>query len=86
MVIGVPREIKDQETRVALTPAGVYALREAGHEILIEHDAGAGSSMPDAEYREAARWPSGLYGAETASILRGTDSVQRSGQRYREVR
>lgn len=53
MVIGVPRELKDHETRVALTPAGVYALREAGHEILIEHDAGAGSSMPDAEYREA---------------------------------
>jgi alanine dehydrogenase len=53
MVIGVPKAIKDHETRVALTPAGVYALREAGHEVLIEHDAGTDSSMSDAEYGQA---------------------------------
>jgi alanine dehydrogenase len=53
MVVGVPKEIKDHETRVGLTPAGVYALKEAGHEVLVEAGAGAGSSMLDAEYVEA---------------------------------
>ena len=53
MVVGVPKEIKDHETRVGLTPAGVYALRQAGHEVLVEEGAGIGSSMSDAEYVEA---------------------------------
>ena len=53
MVVGVPKEIKDHETRVGLTPAGVYALREAGHEVLVEQGAGIGSSMSDEEYVEA---------------------------------
>ncbi|HWQ55996.1 MAG TPA: alanine dehydrogenase [Bryobacteraceae bacterium] len=53
MIIGVPKEIKDHETRVALVPSGVVALREAGHEVLIETHAGEGSSLTDAEYRQA---------------------------------
>jgi alanine dehydrogenase len=53
MVIGVPREIKEEENRVALTPAGAGALAAHGHRVLVEHDAGAGSSLPDALYREA---------------------------------
>jgi alanine dehydrogenase len=53
MVVGVPKEVKDHETRVGLTPAGVYALKEAGHELLVEAGAGTGSSMSDAEYVEA---------------------------------
>jgi alanine dehydrogenase len=53
MVIGVPREIKDGEQRVAITPAGVRALRERGHTVLVERAAGAGSRTPDAEYRAA---------------------------------
>src|ERR1044071_10417258 len=53
MVIGVPREIKDHETRVGLTPSGVIALQEAGHHILVETRAGEGSSIPDQEYAEA---------------------------------
>ena len=44
MIIGVPREIKDHETRVGLVPSGVTALREAGHEVLVETHAGEGSS------------------------------------------
>ena len=40
MIIGVPREIKDHETRVGLVPSGVIALREAGHEVLAETHAG----------------------------------------------
>lgn len=50
MRIGVPREIKPQEYRVALTPIGVRELTDAGHTVLVEHDAGAGSAIPDAEY------------------------------------
>ena len=53
MLIGVPREIKDHETRVGLVPSGVIALREAGHEVLTETHAGEGSSITDAEYAQA---------------------------------
>jgi alanine dehydrogenase len=53
MVIGVPKEIKDHETRVGLVPSGVTALREAGHEVLVETSAGEGSSLTDREYMEA---------------------------------
>lgn len=53
MRIGVAREIKDHEARVGLVPAGVTALREAGHEVMVEAGAGIGSSLPDAEYAEA---------------------------------
>lgn len=51
MRIGVPREIKDQEYRVALTPAGAHELVSAGHEVLIESGAGAGSRLDDDAYR-----------------------------------
>ncbi|MBV8906757.1 MAG: alanine dehydrogenase [Acidobacteriia bacterium] len=53
MVIGVPKEIKDHETRVGLVPSGVSALREAGHEVLVESRAGEGSSLTDREYMQA---------------------------------
>lgn len=50
MRIGVPKEIKDQEFRVGLTPAGVQSLRERGHEVLIESGAGVGSGFLDEAY------------------------------------
>jgi alanine dehydrogenase len=53
MIIGVPKEIKDHETRVGLVPSGVMALREAGHEVLVEAHAGEGSSITDGEYMQA---------------------------------
>src|SRR5512142_2397212 len=53
MIIGVPKEIKDHETRVALVPSGVVALREAGHEVLVETHAGEGSAITDREYMQA---------------------------------
>ena len=53
MIIGVPKEIKDQESRVGVTPAGVKALVEAGHTVLVETHAGTQSSFPDDEYQNA---------------------------------
>lgn len=53
MVIGVPKEIKDHEYRVSLTPDGAAVLRRAGHDILIEPSAGEGSGFSDDEYRRA---------------------------------
>ena len=50
MIIGVPREIKPGEERVALTPAGARALVDAGHRVLVEHGAGAGSGLTDEEF------------------------------------
>jgi alanine dehydrogenase len=53
MIVGVPKEVKDHEARVALVPSGVAALREAGHEVLIEAGAGMSSAISDREYAEA---------------------------------
>lgn len=50
MIVGVPKEIKDHETRVGITPAGAKALTDAGHKILVEASAGELSAFPDAEY------------------------------------
>ncbi|WP_262852455.1 alanine dehydrogenase [Mumia quercus] len=64
MKVGVPREVKVHEYRVAITPAGVRELREAGHEVVVEAGAGVGSSIPDEEYVRAG-----------ADILPGADDV-----------
>ena len=53
MRIGVPTEIKDNEFRVAITPAGVHALTRRGHTVTIQAGAGQGASIPDAEYSAA---------------------------------
>jgi alanine dehydrogenase len=53
MIIGVPKEVKDHESRVGITPAGVRALIEAGHKVLVEHNAGALSAMPDDDYQDS---------------------------------
>ncbi len=53
MKIGVPRELKDQEYRVAITPAGVRELASVGHRVLVERGAGLGSAIPDADFERA---------------------------------
>lgn len=53
MIIGVPKEVKDNEYRVGMTPAGVKALVDAGHKVMVETKAGDGSSFPDNEYKQA---------------------------------
>jgi alanine dehydrogenase len=53
MRVAVPRELKNNEFRVAITPAGVHELILSGHEVFIETQAGAGSSIPDAAFEAA---------------------------------
>jgi alanine dehydrogenase len=53
MQVGVPRELKDHEYRIAITPTGVHELTDAGHQVLVEHDAGAGSAIRDDAYVQA---------------------------------
>ncbi|REJ10256.1 alanine dehydrogenase [Halobacillus trueperi] len=64
MIIGIPREIKNNENRVAITPSGVINLMKAGHTIRIETQAGTGSNFTDQEYRDA-----GAEIVETASDI-----------------
>ncbi len=55
MKVGIPREVKNHEYRVAITPAGVHQLVRGGHQVLIEAGAGVGSSIPDEELRHGLR-------------------------------
>ncbi|HZV35957.1 MAG TPA: alanine dehydrogenase [Verrucomicrobiae bacterium] len=53
MIVGVPKEIKDSEYRVALLPSAAYQLVKRGHQVLVERGAGAGAGYPDADYEQA---------------------------------
>jgi alanine dehydrogenase len=53
MKVGIPREVKNNEFRVAITPSGVNELLRHGHEVFLEKDAGVGSSIPDSDYLAA---------------------------------
>ena len=53
MIIGVPKEIKEQEYRVALLPSAAYQLIKRGHQVLVEANAGTGAGYPDADYQRA---------------------------------
>jgi alanine dehydrogenase len=64
MKVGIPREVKNHEYRVAITPAGVHELVRNGHDVLVERDAGRGSSIPNEAYVSAG-----------ASILGTADDV-----------
>lgn len=71
MIIGVPKEVKDHETRVGLVPSGVTALCEAGHRVLVQAGAGEGSSIADREYQEAGA----ELAASAADVWRRADLV-----------
>jgi alanine dehydrogenase len=71
MLVGVLKEIKVLENRVCMTPAGIVAMKQNGHDVLVEKDAGAGAGFPDAEYVSA-----GATIAETpAEIFEKCDMV-----------
>ncbi|MGB6069322.1 MAG: alanine dehydrogenase, partial [Rhodococcus sp. (in: high G+C Gram-positive bacteria)] len=75
MKIGIPREIKNHEYRVAITPAGVHELVSRGHEVIIETEAGAGSSFTDTDYKAAG-----------AQILTDVDEVWESADLLLKVK
>ena len=50
MIVGIPKEIKNNESRVGLTPAGVKELVKRGHTVYVQHTAGENSGFPDQEY------------------------------------
>ncbi|WP_030145130.1 alanine dehydrogenase [Spirillospora albida] len=75
MKIGVPREIKNHEYRVAITPAGVHELTRHDHEVFVERGAGLGSAIPDDDYTAAG-----------AKILDGPDEVWAEGDLILKVK
>jgi alanine dehydrogenase len=77
MIVGVPKEIKAGEQRVALTPAGALALAQAGHRVLVEPGAGAGSGIRDDEYTQvkAAMYPADRIWAEADMVLKVKEPV-----------
>jgi alanine dehydrogenase len=75
MKIGLPKEIKDNEYRVGLTPAGVNALINAGHEVFVENRAGEGSGFANE-----------LYEKEGATILQTADEIWQTGDMIVKVK
>ena len=71
MKIGVPKEIKEQESRVAALPSVVYQLTKLGHQVYVERDAGVGAGYPDREYQDAGA----IMSSEHAEIFREGDLI-----------
>ncbi|WP_449063803.1 alanine dehydrogenase [Planomonospora algeriensis] len=75
MRIAVPREVKNHEYRVALTPAGTHEFVRQGHRVFVEKDAGAGSSIPDSSFESAG-----------ATIVDSADEVWAEGELILKVK
>jgi alanine dehydrogenase len=75
MKVGIPREIKNNEFRVAITPAGVHELVVHGHEVFVEKEAGTGSSILDEDYTDAG-----------ATMLESADEVWATGDLILKVK
>ena len=75
MKVGVPKEVKNHEYRVAITPAGVHELVRSGHQVYVERDAGTGSSLPDQDFVAAG-----------AEILPAADDVWQAGDLILKVK
>src|ERR1700728_3043356 len=87
MIIGVPKEIKDHEARVGVTPAGAKALVEAGHTVLVETHAGEQSGFPDHEYQDAGAEIVGEAGhvwANAETIVKVKEPVESEYVFFRE--
>ncbi|SEM70070.1 L-alanine dehydrogenase [Mesobacillus persicus] len=87
MLIGVPKEIKNNENRVALTPAGVATFLQAGHKVLIEASAGLGSGFTNEDYLEAGakivQSPKEIW-AQADMIMKVKEPIQSEYQYFRE--
>ncbi len=75
MIIGIPKELKNNEFRVAATPSGVHAYVVAGHTVLVEKNAGAGSAISDADYIAAG-----------ASIIDSADEIWQKADLIQKVK
>ncbi len=75
MKVGVPKEVKNHEYRVAITPAGVHELVRDGHEVYVQQNAGTGSSIPDEDFVAAG-----------ATILPSADDVWQAGELILKVK
>ncbi len=75
MIIGVPKEIKNNENRVGLTPAGVSAFVKAGHKVFVQATAGNGSGFSDEEYKKAG-----------ATLLKTIDEVYKKAEMIIKVK
>ena len=87
MIIGVPKEIKDNEARVGVTPAGVKALTEAGHKVLVETQAGAQSGFPDEEYQNAGAeivGDAGYVWGKSEMVVKVKEPIEREYVYFRE--
>src|ERR687890_413098 len=87
MKVGVPKEVKNREYRVALTPIGVHELVQHGHEVLVQKTAGEGSLIPDAEYVAAGATILGAADDVWATadlILKVKEPVAQEYERMRE--
>ncbi|BCJ26780.1 alanine dehydrogenase [Actinocatenispora sera] len=87
MKVGVPREVKNNEFRVAITPAGVHELVTHGHEVVIERGAGVGSSIPDDEFLHAGAKigdTADAVWAEADLVLKVKEPVAEEYHRMRE--
>jgi alanine dehydrogenase len=73
--VGIPSEVKNNEFRVAITPAGVFEFRRSGHEVFVQSSAGLGSSITDADFRDAG-----------ATILPDADAVWAEGDLVLKVK
>ncbi|WP_059105605.1 alanine dehydrogenase [Shouchella shacheensis] len=87
MIIGVPREVKNNENRVAITPAGVVSLKEAGHDVLVEAQAGLGSGFTDSEYEEAGAKMTALAGnvwSKAEMVMKVKEPLAEEYQHFRK--
>jgi len=87
MIIGVPREIKDNEARVGVTPAGVKELTESGHTVLVETQAGAQSGFEDAEYQDAGAEMVGEAGyvwGKSDTVVKVKEPIEKEYAFFRE--
>jgi alanine dehydrogenase len=75
MRVGIPKELKNHEYRVAITPAGVHELARSGHEVFVQKEAGAGSLIPDDDFAAAG-----------ATILPDADEVWQAGDLILKVK
>ena len=75
MIIGVPKEIKNNENRVALTPAGTLELTKRGHKVFVQKTAGEGSGFSDKDYTEAG-----------AKMLKNIEDVYKKAEMIMKVK